>query len=238
MAQQSILGRIAQLVKANLNSLIDAAEDPEQMMDQMIRDYTNAIAEAQEAVAQTIGNLRMMEEDAHEGGKAASEWGAKAAAAARKGQELRATGSAAEADKFDNLARIALKKQIDYENDARELAPQIAQQTAVVTKLKTGLDQMHVKLDELKSKRAELVSRAKMVEAQARVYDSIKSIDLTDPTSEISRFEDKIRREEAKVAGQTELAASSLDAQFEGLEDEIENAEVEARLAALRTETT
>jgi phage shock protein A len=95
-----------------------------------------------------------------------------------------------------------------------------------------------VKLDELKTKRTELVSRAKMVEAQARVYDSIKSIDLTDPTSEISRFEDKIRREEAKVTGQTELAASSLDAQFEGLEDEAENAEVEARLAALRTETT
>ncbi|MHB8867276.1 MAG: PspA/IM30 family protein [Thermoleophilia bacterium] len=238
MAQQSILGRIAQLAKANLNSLIDAAEDPEKMMDQMIREYTNGIAEAQEAVAQTIGNLRMMEEDAQEGGRAASEWGTKAAAAARKGQELRATGTAAEADKFDNLARIALKKQIDHENDAGELAPQIAQQTAVVTKLKTGLDQMHVKLDELKKKRAELVSRAKMVEAQARVYDSIKSIDLTDPTSEISRFEDKIRREEAKVAGQTELAASSLDAQFEGLEDEIENAEVEARLAALRSETT
>ena len=89
----------------------------------------------------------------------------------------------------------------------------------------------------MKNKRTELVSRAKMAEAQARVYDSIKSIDLTDPTSEISRFEDKIRREEAKVAGQTELAASSLDAQFEGLEDEAENAEVEARLAALRTGT-
>jgi phage shock protein A len=90
----------------------------------------------------------------------------------------------------------------------------------------------------LKKKRTELVSRAKMAEAQARVYDSIKSIDLTDPTSEISRFEDKIRREEAKVAGQTELAASSLDAQFEGLQDEAENAEVEARLAALRTGTS
>ena len=143
MAQQSIFGRISQLAKANINSLIDAAEDPEKMMDQMIRDYTNGIAEAEEAVAQTIGNLRMMEEDAQEDDIAASRVGGKAAAAARKGQELRAAGSTAEADKFDNLARIALKKQIDYENDARELAPQIAQQTEVVAKLKTGLDQMH-----------------------------------------------------------------------------------------------
>ena len=65
--------------------------------------------------------------------------------------------------------------------------------------------------------------------------DAIKSVDILDPTSEISRFEDKIRREEAKVRGQQELAASSLDAQFESLEDLGELTEVEARLAALKS---
>ena len=58
---------------------------------------------------------------------------------------------------------------------------------------------------------------------------------MLDPTSEISRFEDKIRREEAKVLGQQELAASSLDAQFNDLEDLGELTEVEARLAALKS---
>ena len=58
MVQQSIFGRIAQLARANINSIIDSAEDPEKMLDQMIRDYTNNISEAEEAVAQTIGNLR------------------------------------------------------------------------------------------------------------------------------------------------------------------------------------
>ena len=61
MGQQTIFGRIAQLTKANINALLDAAEDPEKMLDQMIRDYKNNIAEAEEAVAQTIGNLRLME---------------------------------------------------------------------------------------------------------------------------------------------------------------------------------
>ena len=236
MAQQSIFGRIAQLAKANVNSLIDAAEDPEKMMDQMIRDYTNAISEAQEAVAQTIGNLRMMEEDSAEASAAAVDWGNKAAAAAKKAQELRAAVNAAEADKFDNLARIALKKQIDLEGDVKELAPQIAQQTEAVNKLKTGLDSMQAKLHDLKSRRDELVSRAKVAQAQSQVYDSLKSIDLTDPTSELSRFEDKIRRDEAKVAGQAELAESSLDAQFASLGDVAVDAEVEARLAALKTD--
>ena len=59
MAKQTIFGRIAQLTKANINALIDAAEDPEKMLDQMVRDYTNNIREAEAAVAQTIGNLRL-----------------------------------------------------------------------------------------------------------------------------------------------------------------------------------
>jgi phage shock protein A len=233
MAQQSILGRIAQLTRANINALIDAAEDPERMLDQMIRDYTNSIAEAQDAIAQSIGNLRMMEEDAREAAETAGEWGAKAAAAAAKAAELRAT-SPSEADRFENLARIALKRQIDYENQAKDLQPTIAQQTEIVAKLKDGLTSMNGKLEELKSKRNELVARAKIADAQAQVHDALRSVSITDPTSEISRFEDKIRREEAKVAGQTELAASSLDAQFESLDDVAEDAEVEARLAELK----
>ena len=54
MAKQSILGRISQLVRANINALIDQAEDPQLMLDQLVRDYTNSIAEAESAVAQTV----------------------------------------------------------------------------------------------------------------------------------------------------------------------------------------
>lgn len=232
MAQQSILGRIAQLTRANINALIDSAEDPERMLDQMIRDYTNNIADAEDAIAQTIGNLRMMEEDAREATQTAREWGAKASAAAAKAQQLRGDNPA-EADRFENLARVALKRQIEYENQARDMQPTIEQQTEVVNKLKSGLAQMKDKLDQLKAKRDELVSRAKMATAQTQVHDALRSVNITDPTSEISRFEEKIRREEAKVAGQAELAASSLDAQFESLDDVAVDAEVEARLAEL-----
>ena len=233
MAQQSILGRITQLARANINSLIDSAEDPEKMLDQMVRDYTSSISEAEEAVALSIGNLRMMESDQREAVEAAADWGAKAAAAAGKANELRAAGSTAEADRFENLARVALKRQIDFEGQGKNLGSSIAQQSGVVETLKSGLNSMAAKLEELKTKRDELVARAKMADAQTKVHDALKSVDMNDPTGEISRFEDKVRREEARVAGQAELAASSLDAQFEGLDDLAEDAEVEARLAEL-----
>ena len=101
MAKQTIFGRIAQLTKANINALIDAAEDPEKMLDQMVRDYTNNIREAEAAVAQTIGNLRLLEKDHAEDVKAAQEWGTKALAASNKADEFRAAGDVANADKFD-----------------------------------------------------------------------------------------------------------------------------------------
>ena len=234
MAKQSILGRITQLLKANINALIDQAEDPQLLLDQLVRDYTNSIAEAESAVAQTIGNLRLMEQDHAEDVDAANDWGRKALAASAKADELRAGGNATDADKFDNLAKVALGKQVSSENEAKNVEPTIASQTTTVDQLKKGLDGMRAKLSELTSKRDELVARSKTAAAQQQVQDAVKSIDLLDPTSEISRFEDKIRREEAKVLGAQELAASSLDAQFEGLEDLDKQAEVEARLAALK----
>lgn len=104
----------------------------------------------------------------------------------------------------------------------------------MVDKLKSGLEEMKAKLDRLRAKRDELVARATSARARNRMLDAVRSIDLLDPTSELSRFEDKVRREEAKALGKQELAASSLDAQFEQLEGLGDRAEIEARLAALK----
>ncbi|MCX4983220.1 PspA/IM30 family protein [Streptomyces sp. NBC_00572] len=234
MSKQTILGRVTQLARANINALLDQAEDPQKMLDQLIRDYSNNIAEAEEAVAATIGNLRLMEQDHQEDVDAAKEWGEKALAASRKGDELRGGGQTAEADRFDNLAKVALGRQLQSEKEARTAEPTIAAQTEVVSKLKTGLDQMKGKLGELQAKRDELVARARSAQAQNTMMDAVKNIDVLDPTSELSRFEDKVRREEARAMGKQELAASSLDAQFEQLDGLGDSAEIEARLAALK----
>ncbi|GAA2726457.1 PspA/IM30 family protein [Cellulomonas aerilata] len=232
--KQTILGRITQLTRANINAMIDRAEDPQLMLDQLIRDFTNSIAEAEGAIAQTIGNLRLAEQDHAADIAAAKEWGGKAAAASQRADTLRAQGSTADADKFDNLAKVALGKQISFEQEAKDAEPMIASQTEVVDKLKAGLASMKDKLDDLRRRRDTLVARAKSAEAQSRVQGAVASINVLDPTSEVSRFEDKVRREEARVAGQAELQASSLDAQFEELEDSAADAEVAARLAALK----
>ena len=216
--KQSILGRIAQLTRANVNALLDRAEDPEKMLNQLVRDYTASIAEARDAVAQTIGNLRLAEKDHDADVAEAKDWGNKALAASRKADQLRSGGDTAGADKWDSLAKIALTKQITAENEAKAAEPMIASQRQVVEQLKTGLQQMEVKLGELRSKRDQLIARQKTAEAQVKVQGAIRSINVLDPTSELSRYEDQVRRVEAQAMGQMELAGSSLESQFAELE--------------------
>ncbi|MDO4888094.1 MAG: PspA/IM30 family protein [Actinomycetaceae bacterium] len=233
--KQTILGRITQLAKANINALLDRAEDPQKMLDQMVRDYTNSIAEAQEAVAVTVGNLRLAQSDYAEDVKNAREWGQKALAASRKADEYRSAGKDAEAAKFDNLAKVALSKQLASEKEAKDAEPMIQSQEEVVAKLKTGLDQMRAKLDELKTKRDQLAARAKTAQAQNKVQDAIASINVLDPTSELGRYEEQVRRQEALALGKQEVAISSLESQFAELEDHSQDLEIEARLAALKS---
>src|SRR5829696_5376396 len=185
---QSILGRIGQLLRANVNALIDQAEDPEKMLDQLIRDFTQNMGEAEQAV------------------EATNEWGQKALAASRKADELRTKGQTAEAERFDGLAKIALRRQISYEEQARTLETQVPQQRALTEQLKQGLDKLRLKREELVQKRDELVSRAKMAHARVRVQQAVKSVSVLDPTSELSRFEERVRREEALARGMEEVA--------------------------------
>ena len=233
--KQSILGRIAQLTRANVNALLDRAEDPEKMLNQLVRDYTASISEARDAVAQTIGNLRLAEKDHAADLAEARDWGNKALAASRKADQMRAGGDAAGADKWDSLAKIAITKQITAENEAKAAGPMIASQQQVVEQLKTGLQQMESKLGELHSERDQLIARKKTAEAQVKVQGAIRSINVMDPTSELSRYEDQVRRVEAQAAGQMELAGSSLESQFAELEASGAEMEAEARLAALKS---
>jgi phage shock protein A len=233
MAQTTILGRIGQLVRANINAMLDSAEDPERMLDQLVRDFTNNIAEAEEAVAQTVGNLRLLEDDEREAEAAAADWGQKAQAAARRAGEIRGEGGT-DADRFDELARIAIRRQISFEEQVKTFRAQIEQQTQLTDQLKDGLNKLRVKREELVQKRDELVSRAKMASAQRQVQEAVREVSVMDPTSELNRFEERVRREEAMARGMQEVAASSLEEEFASLDDAATAAEVESRLESLR----
>jgi phage shock protein A len=74
-----------------------------------------------------------------------------------------------------------------------------------------------------------------MAQAQMQVQQAVKDVSVMDPTSELNRFEERIRRQEAMARGMQEVAASSIEEQFADLKDSEQELEVDARLSALKT---
>ena len=112
--------------------------------------------------------------------------------------------------------------------------PLLVSQKEMAEQLKAGLAGMKTKLEDLKVKRDQLVARQKTAQAQNQVQETAAKFNLADPTSELNRFEEKIRKQEALAAGRAELASESLENQFAELEKSGSSAEIEARLAALK----
>jgi phage shock protein A len=246
MSKHGIIGRVTQLARANVNATISSAADPREMADQLVRDYTTTIAEAEQAVAQLAGNLCIAEDDQHQDAEAVVQWGRNAEAASQTADELRATGDAAEADRLDYLARVALRRQMIAENDVESVRHTIAAQHESIDKLKNGLGQMQIRLSELMAKQDSAPAQSRPGRARTgtapgapppgeQPREAVRSADIMDPASEVARFEEQLRREVASVRSGAELPVSSEpDEQFPSLDELANQAEIGERLQALK----
>lgn len=213
----SILNRISLLVRSNINDILDRAEDPEKTLDQVIRDMASAIQQARSQVAETIAQKNLIETNLNNARKLSDEWGGKAQLAVQKGA--------------DDLAREALRRKRDYDANANVYASQLATQTEVVDKLKGDLQALQSKYEGIVRNRESLIARHRTAQAQQKVQQTAAAMAGIDPTSELSRMEEKIAMEEARAKAGQELNESSLDRRFDELEAD---PDVEDELAALK----
>ena len=211
-----ILDRLSRLVRANVNDMIDSAEDPEKMLNQILRDMESAIPQARGQVQEMIAQEKLMEADRDQAQKLALEWGNKAQRAVAAGK--------------DDLAREALRRKRDNEQNAQLYTEQLATQEQVVVKLKDQLRQLDAKYQATLSKRDTLLARARAAKATEQVARTLTTFSPTDPSADLERMERKIRSREAKAAAMVEMGSETLDAQFMELDDP----DIEAELALLK----
>jgi len=212
-----IMDRLSRLIRANVNDMIDKAEDPEKMLDQLLRDMQSNITQARAQVAAMIAQEKELEADRNETQHLALEWGAKAQRAVAAGK--------------DDLAREALRRKRDNDENARVYGQQLAVQEQMVEKLKSQLHQLESKYQTTLSQRDSLIARQRRAHAQAQVAASLTMISPLDPTSELERMERKIRSSEAHAAALTELGDESYEAQFRELDYDHD---IESQLEALK----
>jgi phage shock protein A len=212
-----ILDRMSRLIRANVNDMIDKAEDPEKMLNELLREMQASIREARQQVANMIAQEKLVEAELQEAQKDAREWERKAEMALTRDRE--------------DLAREALRRKRDAEEISVVYASQLASQEDVVEKLRSQLKVLERKYEEAESKRGILIARHRSAQAQKRITETFSSLPDMSAMGELERMEKRILSDEAQAAAMQELEQDNVEWQFAELESE---PDVEAELLALK----
>jgi phage shock protein A len=215
----ALLERVGTLLRANLNDLIDRAENPETMVKQIILDMENQLMQVKTQVAISIADLHVLEKKREE-------------ALAEGGDYTRRAGVAV-AKQNDALARAALDRTIDAKKRAESYEQQIADQKVQVANLKTALQKLDSKLADARAKSDVLI--AKHHRARSAVKASAAQLDLDADAASTAweRMNRQVNHAEAVSKAHAELEGDDLEAQFAALE---KNDEIERLLAEIKKE--
>lgn len=212
-----ILDRTSQILRANINDLLNHAEDPEKMLNQILSDMEDAIKQGQSQVAEQIAQEKLIQADLSSSKKNADDWGKKAELAVSKGA--------------DDLAREALHRQGDFAAQADIYQKQLDVQHQAVEKLKSDLAALQSKYEDARRNKEMLLTRAKRASAQQQIAAASAKISSVDYSSDLQHMERRIQEQEAHVAAANEMESSSVDEQFKKLGDDDA---VEQKLAELK----
>ncbi len=206
----ALLERVATLVRANLNDLIDKAEDPEKMIKQVILDMQNQLLQVKTQVAISIADQHVLEKRQQENEEAEKQWNRRAEMAVDKGD--------------DALARAALERAMSHQAMAANFKQQVEDQKTQVENLKNALLKLQQKLAEAESKSDVLIAQHRRSRALGKATDAGVAMGDHSRSVAFDRLKDKVRHTEAATQARSELLADDVEDQFAKLEkqDEIE----------------
>jgi phage shock protein A len=206
----ALLERVGTLLRANLNDLVDRAEDPEKMVKQVILDMENQMMQVKTQVAISIADLHLLERRAGENIQRQQDWMRKAELAVAKQQ--------------DDLARVAIDRSLESKKLADSFEEQIADQRVQVENLKNALRSLDGKLAEARGKSDLLLAKHRRTRAAGNAAEASLGIKANSASSAWDRMGQKVNRAEAVTQARTELLGSDVEDRFAALEkhDEIE----------------
>ncbi|HTZ59335.1 MAG TPA: PspA/IM30 family protein [Acidobacteriaceae bacterium] len=201
----ALMERVTTLLRANLNDLIDKAEDPEKMLKQLVLDMENQLLQVKTQVAIAIADQHLLEKKTAEHESSAASWKEKATLAVGRGR--------------DDLAREALDRALTHGQMGRNFVQQLEDQRAEAETLRSAFLKLQQKLIETRAqcdllvaehRRARTISRSQQAHAAARTERNASSID---------RYKSRITAQQAaNYAGKELTAGDSLEDRFAMLE--------------------
>jgi len=202
----SLLDRVSTLLRANLNDMVDKAEDPEKMLKQIVLDMENQLMQVKTQVAIAIAGEHLLEKKRAEHEQQGAEWRRKAELAVEKGH--------------DDLARAAVERALSHDQLKQGFATQAEDQKHEADNLRQALRKLDQKLSETRAHCEMLVAehrRAKVVGRATRA----RQIAGPGQDNTIARMKSRVQSEAAESMATVEvMAPESLEDKFKALENE------------------
>jgi len=225
----SILKRIKSIVTGSINEMIDKVEDPETIVNQMIRDMEQAMTEMKTNTASAIATVKITEKKLDKAYNDQSLWQENAETAVKSGD--------------DELAKKAIIKRKNIDDTIDILRDQLNDAEVISRKMKTELELLEEKLGEAKIKRDNLLTKRRAAETQLKLNETaeivnskMESLAASDSVLEgfegFTRFEEKIERQMAEVEAREEMTGANLEIEFRKMK---QDSELEKELSALKS---
>ncbi|MFD2169076.1 PspA/IM30 family protein [Tumebacillus lipolyticus] len=216
----ALFKRLRDLTMANINALLDKAEDPVKMLDQYLRDMEEDVQDAEIAVAKQIAVEKKLKQQYQEAEELATKREAQALQALEAGNE--------------DLARRALVDKKAVTDKAADFKAQYESAKVTADGLRGKLGEMKDQLSEMKNKRDTLKARAEAAKAQKQINQTLSGIGTDNAAKGFSRMEEKVLQLEAEAEASQEMSGSkSLDREFAELNKK-DTSGIDAELEALK----
>ncbi len=218
----SLLDRVSTLLRANLNDLVEKAEDPEKLLKQIVLDMENQLLQVKTQVAIAIADEHLLEKRRKEHDEEGAEWRRKAQLAVEKN--------------MDDLARSALERALSHEQLAKGFAAQAEDQKHEADNLRQALRKLEQKLSETRAHAEMLVAEHRRARVVGRATKARVSAG-PDQDHAMDRMKSKVRQTAAENSATSEvMVTETLEDRFKALESrdrvELELAELKSRTSA------
>ena len=213
----TFFNRVRDLVSANLNTMLDRAEDPEKMVNEYLRQLNENLYEAKTRVAAAMADETKLHNKMVQFQAEADQWQSKAEAALRARDE--------------ELARQALARKLQSQKLADSYKQQYESQDQQVEELQSSLVKLEARIAEAKSKRDLIVAKRNRAETQEAIQRTVRGLSSSNAMDKLSQLESRVDDQLAQADAMAKLERGTLESRFEDLEA---NQELDQEMEALR----
>ena len=212
-----IFSRISDIINANMNSLLDSAENPEKMIRLVIQEMEETLIEVRTNSAKILAEKKELVRRNDRLLKQADDWQQKAELALSKDRE--------------DLAKAALVEKSTVNSVINVIEQDLDKLGETLNRLTDEIEQLQLKLNDAKARQKVILMRTRATQSRVSVSQRMKASNIDSALNKLDYFEKKIEQMEGQIEAEN-LGHSSLHSEFEELEIQDK---IDQELSALKT---